>query len=97
MTASAAPLSMSRADRQVLERIARSTAAAHREVLRARVLLDASDRVANTVIALRHQVTAVTVRAWREAFAVDGLAGWGVVKPGRAANPRSRRRRSPGS
>jgi len=87
MTASAAPLSMSPADRLVLERIAKSTAAAHREVLRARVLLDAADGVANTVIGARHQVTAVTVRAWRKAFASDGLTGWGVVKAGRGRKP----------
>jgi len=32
-------------------------------------------------------VTAVTVRAWRKAFAAEGLTGWGVVKPGRGRKP----------
>src|SRR4051794_12241289 len=87
MTASATALPMSPGDRQVLERVARSTASPHREVLRARALLDAADGIANTVIAKRHQVTAVTVRAWRKAFAAEGLTGWGVVKPGRGRKP----------
>ena len=83
MTSPAAPLPVSPSQREVLERVARSTSAAHREVVRARVLLDAADGVANTLIAGRHGVTAVTVRSWRETFAVDGLTGWGKVKPGR--------------
>lgn len=74
---------MTDARRQVLERVARSSASAHREVVRARVLLAAADGVANTVNAADHGVTAVTVRAWREAFVVEGLTGWGKVKPGR--------------
>lgn len=75
------------AQREVLARVARSTTAAHREVLRARVLLDAADGVANTVIADRHAVTAVTVRSWRTAFGTDGLTGWGRIKPGRGRKP----------
>jgi len=51
------------------------------------VLLDAADGAANSVIASRHRVTAVTVRAWRRAFQVEGLTGWGVVKPGRGRRP----------
>lgn len=78
---------MSQAQREVLERVARSTAAAHREVVRAGVLLDAADGVANTVIADRHRVTAVTVRAWRRAFLADGLTGWGKVAEGRGPKP----------
>lgn len=67
--------------------MARSVSAAHREVVRARVLLDAAEGVANTVIADRHAVTAVTVRAWRKAFAEEGLTDWGKVKPGRGRKP----------
>ncbi|GAB3197518.1 IS630-like element ISBj5 family transposase [Nocardioides hungaricus] len=37
----------------------------------------------NKTVAARHGVTAVTVRAWRAAFEVDGLNDWGKVKPGR--------------
>ena len=87
MTSAAAPLVVSPAQREVLERVARSSTAAHREVRRARVLLDAADGLANTVIAQRRGVTAVTVRAWRAAFESEGLTGWGTVKPGRGRKP----------
>lgn len=87
MTSSAAPLSLSPAQREVLERVARSTASAHREVLRARVLLDAADGVGNKTVAARHGVSPVTVRAWRKAFETDGLTAWGKVAPGRGRKP----------
>ena len=83
MTSAAAPLSVSSAQREVLERVARSSSAAHREVMRARVLLDAADGVANTAIAERNKVSAVTVRSWRKAFDEEGMTNWGKVKPGR--------------
>jgi transposase len=83
VTASAAPLVMSAGQREALEKVARSQTAAHREVRRARVLLDAADGVANKVIAARREVTPVSVRAWRQAFEADGLAGWGKVAGGR--------------
>ena len=83
MTSAAAPLSVSVAQREVLEKLARSTSAAHREVVRARVLLDAAEGVGNKTVASRHGVTAVTVRAWRSAFEADGLTEWGKIKPGR--------------
>lgn len=79
---------MSAGQREVLQRVARSSSAAHREVVRARVLLDAGDGVANSLIADRHGVTAVTVRSWRSAFTSDGLAGWGKIKSGRGRKPR---------
>lgn len=72
MTAAAPPLVVSSAQREVLERVARSATAAHREVVRAGVLLDAAGGIANTQIAARHDVTAVTVRAWRKAFDEKG-------------------------
>jgi transposase len=78
---------MSPAQRQVLERVARSSSAAHREVLRAGVLLDLADWMGNKTAAARHGVTAVTVRAWRTAFEADGLTGWGKVKQGRGRKP----------
>ena len=83
MTSAAAALPLSPAQREVLERVARSSTAAHREVVRARVLLDAADGVGNKTVAVRHGVTPVTVRAWRTAFETDGLAKWGKVAPGR--------------
>lgn len=74
---------MTPAQREVLEKVARSASLPHREVVRARVLLDAADGLGNKTIAAQHQVTPVTVRAWRAAFDTDGLTGWGKVKPGR--------------
>lgn len=74
---------MTESQRLTLARVARSRTAAHREVQRAKVLLAAADGVANTANASSNGVTAVTVRAWRTAFEVDGLAGWGKVAPGR--------------
>lgn len=83
MTSAAAPLSVSSAQRQVLERLARSETSAHREVVRARVLLDAAEGSGNKTIASRYGVSPVTVRSWREAFEEEGLTNWGKVKPGR--------------
>jgi transposase len=56
-------------------------------VQRARVLLAAAGGEANTVIAERVGVTAVTVRAWRARFREAGLADLGVVRPGRGRKP----------
>jgi transposase len=80
-------MAVSSAQREVLERVARSSSAPHREVLRARVLLDAAAGVGNRAIAARHGVTAVTVRAWRGAFEQDGLTDWGKVRQGRGRKP----------
>lgn len=87
MSSPAAPLAVSPEQREVLSRIAKSQAAAHREVLRARVLLDAADGVGNKTIANAYGTTPVTVRAWRKAFEVDGLGNWGKVAPGRGRKP----------
>src|SRR6478736_5307718 len=80
-------LPMTPAQRQVLEKVARSSTAAHREVVRAQVLLDAAEGTANAEIARRHPVSVITVRAWRAAFQTDGLTGWGKVKEGRGRKP----------
>lgn len=74
---------MTATQRAVLERVSRSSVAPHREVVRAKVLLDAADGVGSKTIASRHDVTAVTVRAWRSEFARQGLTEWGKVKKGR--------------
>ncbi|MDR8020513.1 IS630 family transposase [Nesterenkonia aerolata] len=87
MSAPAPPLAMSDTDREVLAKVARSTSAAHREVIRARVLLDAADGVGNRTIAAEHGISAMTVRAWRSAFAAEGLKYWGTVKKGRGRKP----------
>jgi transposase len=78
---------MSQGQRESLEKVARSATAAHREVVRARVLLAAADGVANSAIAAMHGVTPVTVRSWRRSFEAYGLANWGKVAPGRGRKP----------
>jgi len=83
MTSAAAPLSVSDAQREVLERVSRSSTAAHREVVRATVLLEAAEGTGNKTIAASHGISPVTVRAWRAAFDEEGLTNWGKVKPGR--------------
>src|SRR5699024_2982715 len=65
----------------------KSQVAAHREVLRAKVLLDAAEGVGNKTIARTWGASPATVRAWRKAFEVDGLANWGKVGPGRGRKP----------
>lgn len=62
-------------DRRVLTARARSQRAAHREVLRARIVLAAADGVANAEIARRLGVCCDTVRKWRARFCAEGVAG----------------------
>lgn len=83
MSAAAAALSVSDGERETLERLARAQSAPHRQVLRARVLLLAADGVANAVIAEEVGVRPTTVRAWRQRFGEDGLAGLGKIRAGR--------------
>ncbi len=63
----------------MLERLTRSSAAKHREVVAARALLLAADGVANTAIGREVGVSATTVASWRERFVDDGLAGLGAI------------------
>jgi transposase len=87
MSAPAAPLPLSDAERQTLERLARAQSAPHRQVVQARALLLAGDGVANAVIAEEVGVTALTVRAWRQRFSQDGLAGMEKIRAGRGRKP----------
>jgi transposase len=87
MSKPAAALSLSEAERPVLEALSKSQVAAHREVQRARVLLMAADGFANEWIAGVVGVNPGTVRAWRARFAEDGLKKLGSVKPGRGRKP----------
>ncbi|WLP92605.1 IS630 family transposase [Gordonia sp. NB41Y] len=79
----AAPLPLTDGERETLERLTRSQRVPHQQVLQARVLLLASDGVANIRIAEEVGVRAATVRAWRSRFGEDGLAGLGVIRKGR--------------
>ena len=87
MSIAAPPLPVTDAQRLILEKVSNSTSAAYREVVRARVLLDAADGIGNKTAAKRHGVTPVTVRAWRAAFETEGLTNWGKVKSGRGRKP----------
>ncbi len=80
-------MAVSDGQRQILESLARSRTALHREVQRARVLLLAADGVSNSEISERAGVSRPTVLAWRSQFAQDGLTGFGQVAKGRGRKP----------
>ncbi len=73
--------------REVLETLARSRTAPHRQVQRARALLMGADGRANTHIAASVGVSPTTVKAWRERFELEGLKDLGVVRAGRGRKP----------
>jgi transposase len=78
---------MTPGQREVLEKLARSAAAPHREVTRARALLLAADGLASTAVAARAGVSPASVAAWRERFAAEGLGKLGKVRAGRGRKP----------
>ena len=71
----------------MLEKLIRSHTAPHRDVRRALAVLMASDGFANTRIASEVGVAPMTVKAWRERFAEDGLKDFSSVRPGRGRKP----------
>jgi transposase len=83
----AAALSMTAGEHEMLESLARSHTAPHRQVMRAKALLMAADGVANTLIAEEVGATPVTVRSWRKRFSEDGLGKLGQVRKGRGRKP----------
>ena len=87
MNHAAAPLELVDGQRLTLDVLARSRTAPLRDVQRARVLLMASEGVANVQIAAEVGVSVVTVRAWRDRFAEEGLAKFGQVRKGRGRKP----------
>ena len=82
-------LSVTDAQREVLESLARSQSGPHREVVRAKALLMAADGASNATIAARLSVSRSTVANWRTRFTEDGLVKFGQVREGRGASPRS--------
>ncbi len=80
-------LEMSDGQREVLENVARSRTAPHREVIRAKALLLAAQGAANTAIAAELGVSPTSVAAWRERFGEEGLAKLGRVRSGRGRKP----------
>jgi transposase len=78
---------MSAGQREVLESLAQSQSGAHREVVRAKALLMAADRMANTAIAASLSVSPASVKSWRGRFAEEGLAKLGQVREGGGRKP----------
>src|SRR6188508_1224957 len=82
-----AALEISAGQRELLESVARSQSGAHREVVRAKALLMASQGVANSAIAQALSVSPASVANWRARFAEDGMARLGQVRKGRGRKP----------
>ena len=80
-------LPVSAGQREVLESVARSQSAPHREVLQARALLMAADGLANTAIARAVSVSPASVSNWRARFAEEGLVKFAQVREGRGFPP----------
>jgi len=84
MMAAGYPVVLDRQQRSVLRATARSQTAAHRAVIRARILLGAADGRTNAAIAAEVGVHVDTVRARRKRFGQVGLAALDdAPRPGR--------------
>ncbi len=81
------PLVLNHGQREILEIVAKSRTAPHREVTRAKALLLAADGLANTAIAARLGVSPSSVVSWRERYLADGLAKFSRVRAGRGRKP----------
>jgi FixJ family two-component response regulator len=73
----AVPVTLTAAERTTLKKRARGAKTAHRDRLRAQIVLAAARGRDNARIAADLQVTADTVRKWRGRFAGRGLEGQG--------------------
>jgi transposase len=80
-------LAIAEGQRDVLENLAVSKTAPHREVVQAKALLLASDGVATTAIAAHLGVSPASVTSWRARFSAEGLAKFGRVRAGRGRKP----------
>jgi transposase len=69
------PISLRASERRALKRAAGSQAVPHRQVVRARIVLDAAAGLPSTLIARRVGVAPNTVRKWRKRFCTHGYAG----------------------
>ena len=74
-------------DRDQLEALVRRRTAEHRMVLRARIVLAASDGEENASIAERLEVALHTVIKWRKRFFEEGMNG--LVDRKRSGRPRT--------
>jgi transposase len=68
-------ISLRASERRALKRTAHSQAVPHRQVVRARIVLDAAAGLPNALIARRVGVAPNTVRKWRSRFCAEGYAG----------------------
>jgi transposase len=68
-------ISLRASERRALKRAAWSQAVPHRQVVRARIVLDAAAGLPNALIARRVGVAPNTVRKWRRRFCTQGYAG----------------------
>jgi transposase len=87
MRSATPPLPLASSQREVLEKLARSRTARHRDVQRARGLLLAADGLANTWIGPEVGASPTSVANWRQRFGREGLALFGPVRPGRGRKP----------
>jgi transposase len=78
---------MTKGQREILEKLAKSQTAPHRDVTRAKALLLAGEGAANTAIAWEFGVSPTSVTSWRARFTEEGLKKFGKVKPGRGRKP----------
>jgi transposase len=68
-------ISLRASERRALKRSARSQAVPHRQVVRARIVLDAAAGLPSALIARRVGVAPNTVRKWRKRFCTHGYTG----------------------
>jgi transposase len=68
-------ISLRASERRALKRSARSQAVPHRQVVRARIVLDAAAGLPGALIARRVGVAPNTVRKWRKRFCTQGYGG----------------------
>ena len=80
-------MEMTAADREVVERLARSTSAPHRKVVQAKALLRLADgaSVRSTAKAIGSHPDTVT--RWRDRYLLQGPDGIGVIAEGRGRKP----------
>src|SRR5574341_387358 len=89
-------ITLTEADRAVLERMARKYTSPYRDVIRARIVLYAAEGLENDIIAQRLDTPRQIVSKWRKRFFEHGMAGLEELprqgRPG-VFPPRYRRRR----
>lgn len=73
--------------RRELERMARSSVLPHRKVVQARALLALADGASVRSTAKEFRTYPNTVAGWRDRFVEAGVAGVGVIAPGRGRKP----------